>query len=52
VLVVSAGIPLPVIKEESCSQTASDEVKAMTRDWPLSVGPDGRCVTVCSYALR
>jgi hypothetical protein len=53
VVVVSAGVPAPMLKEESCSELAPETFTSMTRNYPYSRAPsDKRSVTACSYAWR
>ena len=53
VVVVSAGLPSPMVRDESCAEDADPTFASMTRDVPFSrAASDGGEVTACTYPWR
>ena len=53
VVVVSAGLPSPMVRDESCAEDADPTFASMTRDVPFSrAASDGGEVTACTYLWR
>ena len=53
VVIVSAGLPSPMVRDESCAEDADPAFASMTRHFPFSrAASDGGEVTACSYLWR
>ena len=53
VVIVSAGVPTPAMRDEACGEGASDKAVSMTRDWPFRrAWSDGGVVNACTYAWK